>query len=114
MAEGDWLGATLHEAWSDFTLVLALAFVVAVAIRSQAARSARSRASMRGTGFLLLVHITSLPLLGYFRAAEQSFYPTWRLVSITVATLAGVTIALAILFDGILRWLRAEIGRAHV
>lgn len=111
MGESEWLGATLAEAWSDLTLVLALGFVAAVAIRSREARSARSRASMKGTGFLLALHIASLPLLGYFRAAGDPSYATWRLLSITVATLVGITIALAILFDGALRWVRADVPR---
>ncbi len=111
MAEVDWLSATLDEAWGDFTLFLVAGFVAAVAIRSRAARSARSRASMKGTGFLLFLHIASLPLIGWFRAMEYSSYATWRLVSITIAALAGITIGLAILFDGSLRLLRAEVPR---
>jgi small-conductance mechanosensitive channel/CRP-like cAMP-binding protein len=111
VAESDWLGATLAEAWSDLTLVLVLGFAAALAIRSREARSARSRASMKGTGFLLVLHIASLPLLGWFRAAGDPSYETWRLLSITLATLVGITIALAILFDGILRWVRAEVPR---
>jgi small-conductance mechanosensitive channel/CRP-like cAMP-binding protein len=111
VAEVDWLGATLDEAWGDFTLLLVAGFVMAVAIRSRAARSARSRASMKGTGFLLLVHIASLPLLGWFRAMEHASYAAAHLVSITIAALAGITIALAILFDGFLRLIRAEAPR---
>jgi small-conductance mechanosensitive channel/CRP-like cAMP-binding protein len=111
VAEVDWLSATLDEAWGDFTLFLVAGFVVAVAIRSRAARSARSRASMKGTGFLLLLHIASLPLIGWFRAIEHASYATAHLVSITIAALAGITIALAILFDGSLRLIRAEAPR---
>ncbi len=111
MAEGDWLSATLDEAWSDFTLLLVAGFVAAVAIRSRAARSARSRASMRGTGFLLILHLASLPLLGWFRSAGHASYATAHLISITMATFAGITIALAILFDGFLRLIRAEVPR---
>jgi small-conductance mechanosensitive channel/CRP-like cAMP-binding protein len=111
VAEVDWLSATLDEAWGDFTLFLVAGFVIAVAIRSRAARSARSRASMKGTGFLLFLHIASLPLLGWFRAMEDASYATAHLVSITIAALAGITIALAILFDGSLRLLRAEVPR---
>jgi small-conductance mechanosensitive channel/CRP-like cAMP-binding protein len=111
VAEVDWLSATLDEAWGDFTLFLLAGFLVAVAIRSRAARSARSRASMKGTGFLLFLHIASLPLLGWFRAMEHASYATAHLVSITIAALAGITIALAILFDGSLRLLRAEVPR---
>jgi small-conductance mechanosensitive channel/CRP-like cAMP-binding protein len=111
VAHGDWLSSTLAEAWSDFTLFLVLGFVAAVAIRSQASRASRSRASMRGTGFLLVIHVLSLPLLGYLASTGEPSYPTWRLVSITIATLAGITIALAIVFDGILRWLRADVPR---
>lgn len=111
VAESEWIGATLSEAWSDLTLVLVLGFVVAVAIRSRETRSARSRASMRGTGFLLLLHLASLPLLGYLEANAATSYPMWRLISISIATIAGITIALAIVFDGLLRWVRAEAPR---
>jgi len=111
VARGDWLVATLDEAWSDLTLFLALGFVAAVAIRLREASAERSRASMRGTGLLLLAHIGSLPLLGYLRFAGEPAYRTWRLVSLTIATIAGITIALAILFDGMLRWLRTEAPR---
>lgn len=111
VSEGDWLSATLDEAWADFTLLLVAGFVIAVAIRSRAARSTRSRASMKGTGFLLVLHIASLPLLGYFKANGHEAYATWRLVSISVATFAGVIIALAILFDGIMRLVRIELPR---
>jgi small-conductance mechanosensitive channel/CRP-like cAMP-binding protein len=111
VAETDWLSATLAEAWADLTLILVLGFVAAVAIRSREARSARSRASMKGTGFLLFLHVASLPMLGYFQAVGDPSYATWRQLSITIATIAGITIGLAILFDGILRWVRADVPR---
>ena len=109
MPEGGWLHDTLQEAWRDFTLLLVAGLVLAAAIRSRA--STRSRASMRGTIFFLLLHVVSLPLLGYLRANEYSSYHSWRQLSITFATFAGVTIILAILFDGILRALRFEAPR---
>jgi small-conductance mechanosensitive channel/CRP-like cAMP-binding protein len=109
--QGAWLSATLSEAWSDFTLLLVLGFVAAVAIRARNARSARSRASMKGTGFLLSLHLASLPLLGFLEVNDSPSYPTWRLVSITIATLAGITIGLAIVFDGFARWVRVDVPR---
>ena len=111
VAQSEWLNATLAEAWSDFTLFLTLGFVAALAIRGRAARSARSRATMGGTGFLLLVHIASLPLIGYIRSVAHPSYETWRLLSITVATLAGISIALIILFDGFMRLVRVDVPR---
>jgi small-conductance mechanosensitive channel/CRP-like cAMP-binding protein len=111
VSEGDWLRATLDEAWADFTLLLVAGFVTAVAVRSRAARAARSRASMKGTGFLLVLHIASLPLLGWFRAGGHEAYATWRMVSISIATFAGIIIALAILFDGLMRLVRVELPR---
>jgi small-conductance mechanosensitive channel/CRP-like cAMP-binding protein len=111
VGQDDWLSATLSEAWADFTLLLVVGFVVAVAIRSRAARATRSRASMRGTGFLLVVHLASLPLLGQLAASGHPSYPIWRMVSITVATLAGIVIALAIVFDGLMRLVRVELPR---
>jgi small-conductance mechanosensitive channel/CRP-like cAMP-binding protein len=111
VGQDDWLSATLTEAWADFTLLLVVGFVAAVAIRIRAVRATRSRASMRGTGFLLVLHIASLPLLGQLAASGHPSYPTWRMVSITVATLAGITIALALLFDGLMRLVRVELPR---
>jgi len=114
-SERDWLSAMLVEAWTDLTLLLVLGFIAAVTIRSRAGRAARSRASMRGTGFLLLLHIGSLPFVSYLQTtgdvADLASYRTWHLLSVTLATIAGITIALAILFDGILRWVRAEVPR---
>ncbi len=111
MAEGGWLHDTLQEAWRDYTLLLVIGLVLAAAVRSRASRSRRSRASMRGTAIFLLLHIASLPLLGYLAASGHESYESWRLFSITLATFAGVTILLAILFDGILRGLRLEAPR---
>lgn len=111
VAESEWFGATLAEAWSDLTLVLILGFVAAVAIRSRESRATRSRASMKGTGFLLLLHLASLPLLGYLRAEGAPSYESWRQLSLSIATIAGITVALAIVFDGLLRWVRAEAPR---
>lgn len=111
VAESEWFGATLSEAWSDLTLVLVLGFVAAVAIRSQEARATRSRASMKGTGFLLFLHLASLPLLGYLRANDAPSYAMCRQLSLSIAVIAGITVALAIVFDGLLRWVRAEAPR---
>lgn len=111
MPEGGWLHDTLVEAWRDYTLVLVAGLIVAAAVRARAAKAARSRASMRGTAIFLLLHIASLPLLGYLAAGGHASYGSWRLFSITLATFAGVTILLAILFDGILRGLRFEAPR---
>ena len=111
MAEGGWLHDTLQEAWRDYTLLLVIGLLVAAAVRSRASRTRRSRASMRGTAIFLLLHIASLPLLGYLAAGGYGTYESWRLFSITLATFAGVTILLAILFDGILRGLRFEAPR---
>jgi small-conductance mechanosensitive channel/CRP-like cAMP-binding protein len=111
VSQGAWLSATLHEAWADFTLLLVAGFAAAVAIRSREARAARSRASMKGTGFLLVLHIASLPLLGYFAVMGDPAYGRWRLVSISVATFAGIIIALAIFFDGLMRLVRIELPR---
>jgi len=111
MPQGGWLHDTLQEAWRDYTLLLVVGFVVAAAVRARAARDIRSRASMRGTAIFLLLHIASLPLLGYLSDAGSASYDSWRLFSITLATFAGVTILLAILFDGILRGLRFEAPR---
>ena len=111
MPQGEWLRATLEEGWNDYTLFLIVGLVIAAAVRSGAARSARSRASMRGTIFFLALHVASLPLLGYLAATEGESYGSWRLISINFATFAGVTILLAILFDGILRGLRVDVPR---
>ncbi|HKE13663.1 MAG TPA: hypothetical protein VKB80_02275, partial [Kofleriaceae bacterium] len=111
MWEGAWVSATLHEAWSQFTLLLVAGFAAAVAIRSREARADRSRASMKGTGFLLVLHLATLPLLGYLAAAANPAYARWRLLSVTIAAFAGIIIALAILFDGIMRLVRVEVPR---
>jgi small-conductance mechanosensitive channel/CRP-like cAMP-binding protein len=111
MPEGGWLHETLQEAWRDYTLLLVIGLIVAAAVRVRASRATRSRASMRGTAIFLLLHIASLPLLGYLAAGGHESYRSWHLLSITFATFAGVTIGLAILFDGILRGLRVEIPR---
>lgn len=111
MPQGGWLHETLKEAWGDYTLFLVVGLLVAAAVRSRASRSARSRASMRGTVFFLLLHILSLPLLGYLAAGGHDSYRSWHLISITFAAFAGVTILLAILFDGVLRGLRFETPR---
>lgn len=111
MPEGGWLRETLIEGWRDYTLLLVVGLVVAAAVRARAAKGARSRASMRGTAIFLLLHIASLPLLGYLAAGGHDSYGSWRLLSITLATFAAVTILLAILFDGILRGLRFEAPR---
>ena len=105
------MSATLHEAWSQFTLLLVAGFAAAVAIRSREARADRSRASMKGTGFLLVLHLATLPLLGYLAAAANPAYARWRLLSVTIAAFAGIIIALAILFDGIMRLVRVEVPR---
>ncbi|HEU5057455.1 MAG TPA: mechanosensitive ion channel family protein [Kofleriaceae bacterium] len=111
MPEVGWLRDTLEEAWRDYTLFLVVGLVIATAVRSRASRAQRSRASMRGTAIFLLLHIASLPLLGYLSDGGYESYRTWRLVSITFAALAAVTILLAILFDGILRGLRFQAPR---
>jgi len=111
MPQGGWLHDTLQEAWRDYTLLLVVGLVVAAAVRARASRDIRSRASMRGTAIFLLLHIASLPLLGYLAATDSASYDSWRLFSITLAGFAGVTILLAILFDGILRGLRFEAPR---
>ncbi|HEY8146191.1 MAG TPA: mechanosensitive ion channel family protein [Kofleriaceae bacterium] len=111
MPEGGWLHDTLQEAWRDYTLLLIVGLAIAAAVRSRASRSTRSRASMRGTTFFLFLHIATLPLLGYLAAGGYQSYDSWRLFSISLATMAGVTILLGILFDGILRGLRFEAPR---
>ncbi len=111
MPEGGWLHDTLQEAWRDYTLLLVIGLVVAAAVRSRASRTARSRASMRGTAFFLFLHVATLPLLGYLAAGGYQSYDSWRLFSLSLAAMAGVTILLAILFDGILRGLRFEAPR---
>src|SRR5688500_18393069 len=58
---------------------------------------------MRGTALFLLLHVASLPLLGYLSVEEHDAYETARLFSLTLATFAGITALLAILFDGVLR-----------
>src|SRR5262245_33438166 len=103
MPQEGWLRDTLQEAWRDYTLLLVVGLVIAAAVRARAARAVRSRASMRGTAIFLFFHIASLPLLGTLAAGGYESYGSWRLLSITLATFAGVTILLAILFDGILR-----------
>ncbi len=111
MPQEGWLHDTLQEAWRDYTLFLVVGLVVAAAVRARASRATRSRASMRGTAIFLFLHIASLPLLGYLAAGGHESYGSWRLLSITLAAFAGVTILLAILFDGILRGLRFEAPR---
>jgi small-conductance mechanosensitive channel/CRP-like cAMP-binding protein len=111
MPEVGWLRDTLEEAWRDYTLFLVIGLVIAAAVRSRASRAQRSRASMRGTAIFLLIHLASLPLLGYLANTGSDSYQTWHLVSITFAAFAGVTILLAIVFDGILRGLRFEAPR---
>src|SRR5690606_36669769 len=61
--------------------------------------------------FLLLLHLAALPLVGTLVATGSAQVQTWRMVAISLATFAGVTIALAILFDGVLRSLRVELPR---
>lgn len=109
--QGEWLRATLSEAWSDFTIFLILGFLLAAFVRARSPGSGRSRASMRWTFAFLVLHLASLPLLGYLAVEEHDAYGSVHLVSLTLATLAGVTIILAIVFDGVLRGLRAQAPR---
>ena len=111
MPEGGWLRETLQEAWRDYTLFLVVGLVLAAAVRARASHTTRSRASMRGTVLFLFLHVLTLPVLGYLAATGNDSYHSWQLLSITFATVAGVTIALAILFDGILPALRFHIPR---
>ena len=111
MPQGGWLHETLLEAWRDYTPFLVVGLLIAAAVRSRASRAKRSRASMRGTAVLLLLHLLSLPLIGYLAAGGYDSHDSWHLISITFAAFAGVTILLAILFDGILRGLRWDAPR---
>ncbi|HUS63924.1 MAG TPA: mechanosensitive ion channel family protein [Kofleriaceae bacterium] len=109
--QGEWLRAALDEAWSDFTIFLVAAFLLAAAIRARAPGAVRSRASMRGTLVFLVLHLATLPLLGFLAVEDHEAYRSVRLFSLTFATFAGVTILLAIVFDGILRGLRVQAPR---
>ncbi len=109
--QGEWLRATLSEAWSDFTLLVVIGFLVAAAVRARAPGAVRSRASMRWTFAFLILHLASLPLLGYLSVEDHDAYESVRLFSLTLEIFAGVTIILAIVFDGILRGLKAQAPR---
>jgi small-conductance mechanosensitive channel/CRP-like cAMP-binding protein len=109
--DGEWLRATVDEAWSDLTVFLVIGLLIAAAIRARKPGEARSRASLRGTLIFLVLHLVSLPLLGYLAVEDAAAYRTVRLFSLTFATMAGITILLAIVFDGVLRALRAEAPR---
>lgn len=108
-ASATWLELALREAWIDLTPLLVIAFVAAVAVRRTVAPE--DRRPMHGTAVLLGLHVSSLPLLGALAGYDLEAYRNVRLVSIALASLAGINIALALVFDGFLRWLRVETPR---
>jgi small-conductance mechanosensitive channel/CRP-like cAMP-binding protein len=107
----DWLSATLNEAWEAHTPLLVVGWIAAAAVRARIERTSRTRAPMRGTAILLVLHIVSLPVLGYLAATKGAALDTVRGVSLTLATLAGITIGLVLLLDGFFRAVRVVIPR---
>lgn len=107
-----WYELALREAWTDLSPLLVVAFIAALAVRRRVAPE--DRRPMRGTAMLLGLHLVSLPLLGALAGYDLDAYRNVRLVSISFATMAGINIALALVFDGFLRWLELETPRILV
>jgi small-conductance mechanosensitive channel len=108
---GSWLHATVGEAWACFTPFLVVAFLVALVIARRAARAGDTRLNLRGTAILLGLHVLSLPVLGLLASLGAGAYVDVRLVSITLATISGINIALALIFNGVLLYLHFETPR---
>lgn len=109
-ASVDWWDAVLREAWADLTPLLLLALIAAAAVRQQP-NLPPDRRRLRGTSVMLLLHVASLPLLGALAAHGASAYPDVRLVSLALATFAGINLALILIFDGALHWLKLGVPR---
>jgi small-conductance mechanosensitive channel len=107
----DWLSATLREAWDDLTPVLVVGWLAAAAVGRRLRRTERTRASMRGSLVLLVLHVISLPLVGWLAASGSAYYPTAHRMTVTVAAITGIAIGLALTFDGVMRALRIEVPR---
>lgn len=106
-----WFAEVVAEARADGSAFLVIGLALAILVRRSAARAGRSHARVRGTAVLLGLHLASLPLVGFLAAAGSDAHGAVRLVSLAFAATAAVNVCVALLFDGLLRWLHVPLPR---
>jgi small-conductance mechanosensitive channel/CRP-like cAMP-binding protein len=99
-----WLHNALGEAWASFTPLLWAGLALAAFVRRKRGQQQGGR-GVRGAAVLLILHACSLPLLGELAARGSAAYIDARLVSLALASFAGIDIALLLVFDGLLHGL---------
>ncbi len=112
LERGQWLANLLREGWLDLTPFLLAGLVAATIVHRRAARLRDVRAGFRGTTVLVALHLVSLPLLGALSAwGTEAQYQNLRIISVAMAVLAAINIALTLTFDGLLRLLKIDTPR---